>query len=473
MKKLIIIFSVSLLFISCKKFLKEDPYSILSNTNFYKNEGDANAALNGAFSLMQAQTYYGRTSWLISELTGECLTVGANPTSDRLTLSNYTYTGANGEITNWWRNIYSLINRANDVIANVPGIAMDTTSKNNILGNARFLRALGYFELVRSFGEVPLVLTPTTASSDVQPKKAAVAEIYNQIINDLIYAETNCFTENKITAANKGRVSSGAASAILAKVYLTRGKDAADYSNALTACNKIINSTLYKLLPAYADVFSPDKKNGAEHIFSVQFELPPSIGNIVMRMMFPAQNFPGGSGSFNAVTNFGNTYITADSLRKNFNVSTKAVGKTGTVVTVPLYYSKYKDALWTDQSNNSRTNWMVTRYADVLLMQSEALNKINPLDPAKFTGINAVRARAGLTAAGQVLDFTNTATADDFVNALVKERAWEFCMEGHRRWDLIRLGKLKQALLTKGITVPADAPLFPIPDTEKALNPNL
>jgi starch-binding outer membrane protein, SusD/RagB family len=473
MKKIVIIFSVLLLFISCKKFLKEEPSSFLSNTNFYKNEGDAVAALNGVFSPMQAQTYYGRTSWLISELTGECLTVGANPTSDRLTLSNYTATGSNGEITNWWRNIYSLINRTNDVIANVPGIAMDTTAKNNIVGNARFLRALGYFELVRSFGEVPLVLTPTTATSDVQPKKAAVAEIYNQIINDLIYAETNCFTENKISAANKGRVSSGAASAMLAKVYLTRGKDAADYTNALSACNKVINSNLYRLLPVYADVFSPDKKNGAEHIFSVQFDLPPSIGNIVIRMMFPSQNFPGGSGSFNAVANFGNTYIAADSVRKNFNISTRAVGRTGNVVTVPLYFSKYKDVTWTDQSNNSRTNWMVTRYADVLLMQSEALNKINPLDPAKFAGINAVRARAGLTTAGQVLDFTNTATADDFVNALVKERAWEFCMEGHRRWDLIRLGKLKQALLTKGINVSTDTPLFPIPDSEKALNPNL
>lgn len=473
MKKIVVIFSVVIFFTSCKKYLKEEPYSFLSNTNFYKNEGDAIAALNGVFSPMQAQTYYGRTSWLISELTGECLTVGANPTSDRLTLSNYTATGSNGEITNWWRNIYSLINRANDVIANVPGIAMDTTSKNNILGNARFLRALGYFELVRSFGEIPLVLTPTTATSDVQPKKAAIAEIYNQIIADLIYAEANCFPENKISAANKGRVSSGAAAAILAKVYLTRGKDATDYNNALNACNRVINSNLYRLLPVYADVFSPDKKNGAEHIFSVQFDLPPSVGNIVIRMLFPSQNFPGGAGSFNAVVNFGNSYIAADSIRKNFNVSTRAVGRTGNVVTVPLYFSKYKDVTWTDQSNNSRTNWMITRYADVLLMQSEALNKINPLDPTKFAGINAVRARAGLTATGQVLDFTNTATADDFVNALVKERAWEFCMEGHRRWDLIRLGKLKQALLTKGITVPTDTPLFPIPDTEKALNPNL
>jgi starch-binding outer membrane protein, SusD/RagB family len=473
-KGIVIIIILAVALISCKKFLKEEPYSILSNNNFYTNEGDANAALNGVFSPMQAQTYYGRTCWLISELSGEGLTVGANPTADRNTLSNYTYTGSNGEILNWWRNIYSLINRANDVITNVPAISMDTVRRNNIIGNARFLRALGYFELIRSFGDVPLTLTPTTASSETKPKKTPVAEIYNQIIADLIYAEANCFPENKITAANKGRVSSGAASAILAKVYLTRSKDATDNINALAACNKVISSNLYRLLPVYSDVFAPEKKNGSEHIFSVQFELPPSVGNITMRMMYPSQNFPGGSGSFQGTTVFGNSYAVADSFRKSFNLSTKAVGRTGTVVTVPLYYSKYKDVLWTDQSNNSRTNWIITRYADVLLMQSEALNKINPGDTTKFDGINAVRKRAGLTTVEQQLNFTNTVTSDDFVNALVKERGWELCMEGHRKWDLIRLGKIRSVLATKGVNnITSDNPLLPIPDSEKALNPNL
>jgi hypothetical protein len=336
---------------------------------------------------------------------------------------------------------------------------------------------LGYFELVRSFGAVPLLLTPTDASSNLLPGKTPVATIYQQIIKDLLYAEANCFPENRIAAANKGRVSSGAASTILAKVYLTRGAspdaDPNDFTNALAECNKVISSNLYRLLTNYADVFDCDKKNGAEHIFSVQFELPPSVGNIVIRMMFPSQNYPGGSASFTATTYFGNSYITADSIRKNFNLSTKAVGKTGTVFTVPLYFSKYRDNQWTDQSNNSRVNWIITRYADVLLMQSEAMNRINPADPAKFNGINAVRARAGLSSAAQQLNFVNTPTSDAFITALLNERAWEFCMEGHRRWDLIRLGKLRTALATKGVTVSTDTPLFPIPDSEIALNPNL
>src|SRR6201996_4718612 len=211
MKKIVYLSIVVLTGISsCKKFLTETPYSLLSTNNFYQTAGDAAVALNGVFAPMTAQTYYGRTSWTVTELGGEDLTVPSNSSSDRLTLGNYTATSSNGEVANWWNNIYTMLNRANDVIANVPGIAMDTSARNDIVGNARFLRALGYFELVRSFGPVPLLTTPTTATSNLFPAKAAIADIYNQIISDLQYAEANCLPESKITAANKGMVSSGA-----------------------------------------------------------------------------------------------------------------------------------------------------------------------------------------------------------------------------------------------------------------------
>ncbi len=158
-KGLLILSAIFLLLGSCKKFLTETPYSLLSTNNFYQTAGDASVALNGVFGTLTAQTYYGRTSWTVTELGGEDLTVPSNSSSDRLTLGNYTATSSNGEVANWWTNIYTMLNRANDVIANVPNIAMDTTSRNDIVGNARFLRALGYFELIRSFGDVPLLIT--------------------------------------------------------------------------------------------------------------------------------------------------------------------------------------------------------------------------------------------------------------------------------------------------------------------------
>ena len=468
MKKILfLVLGGILLLSSCKEFLKEEPSSFLSTTNFYQNESDALAALNGVFTPMQAQTYYGRTVWLISELTGDNLLALGNATVDRATLNNYSFTSSNGEISNWWNQNYQLINRANDVIANVSKIQMDTVRRNDIIGNARFLRALAYFELMRTFGDLPVFLAPTGAQSTLTPTRTPVAQLYGQIIQDLKYAEANCLPENKIAQVNKGRVSSGAASSLLAKVFLTRASSSAtvptDYADGLTECNKVINSGLYKLLPVYADVFDCNKKNGAEHIFSVQFEMPPSTGNIVIRMMYPSQS--GGSASFGANPVFMNSYAKEDTIRKNWNVSTKS----GTATVAP-YFLKYRDSQWTSQSNNSRMNWLILRYADVLLMQSEAMNQLNSSDVKKFDGINKVRARAGLTP----LTATTTATKDNFIDALVNERAWELCMEGHRRWDLIRLGRLKQVVLaTRNITIQDNQFLLPIPQTELDLNPSL
>ena len=125
-------------------------------------------------------------------------------------------TSSNGEVSNWWNNIYQMLNRANDVIANVPQISMDTAARNDIVGNARFLRALGYFELIRSFGDVPLLLTPTTANSNLLPAKTPVAQIYPQIISDLQQAKSML---GKLKVQGHPNIYS--ASAILADVYLT------------------------------------------------------------------------------------------------------------------------------------------------------------------------------------------------------------------------------------------------------------
>jgi starch-binding outer membrane protein, SusD/RagB family len=253
-------------------------------------------------------------------------------------------------------------------------------------------------------------------------------------------------------------------------VYLTRATSSAgqpgDNQAALDACNRVISSALYQLLPVYSDVFDVTKENGAEHIFSVQFDLPPHIGNITIQMQYPNESAlvgGGGAGSFKVNPKFVNSYDAAD-VRKNWNVSNMA----GTKTLSNYFFYKYRDPQ--RQGNNSRANWPVLRYADVLLMQSEALNNLNPADASKFSGINAVRSRAGLTP----LDFTTTPTADDFVTALVQERGWELCLEGHRRYDLIRLGRLKAVQKTiYNRDLDDKYLLFPIPDTEMALNPNL
>lgn len=476
MKKYLFALSMVLVcFSSCEKFLEEQPFDFISSENFFITEGDANAALNGVFSVFQLQAYYGRTQWIITDVSGEAMRAGGT-TGDRPELDRYTYAATNGEIGNWWNNSYLMINRANDVIEKVPAIKMDEAKKNNIIGNARFLRALGYFDLVRTFGEVPLNVTAIkSVTDDLKPKRAPLAAIYTQIIEDLKFAEANCLEESKIAASSKGYVSKTAATSLLAKVYLTRAsstaKQATDVTDALASCNTVINSNIYALQTTYSDVFDPDKENNKEHIFSIQFDLPPNVGNITPRMHFPTTFTGGGTlngfGSFTVEAPFLSAWPAAD-LRKDYS----ATNKVGTQTFSAPFFYKFRDVRRV--GNDSRCNALVLRYSDILLMQSEALNLIDPNNVEKFKGINVVRTRAGLTGTNQ-LDLTNTPNSDAFIDALVKERGWEFCAEGHRRFDLLRLGRLEKVIKASGISA-FDASkhlLLPIPFTEIALNPNL
>ena len=480
MKKYIILLSgvSTLLFASCKKQLTETPYSFLTPTNFYLTAADAQSAINGVLSALQPQAYYQRTIYIITELPGDALMPLLTQNQERIDMYKLQYTATNPEINNWWQNSYKLISRANDVIANVPGITMDVPTRNNIVGNAYFLRGMAYFDLVRSFGDVPLILKPITSPGDSSlfPTRIAAATVYQQVISDLKYAEANCFSEDKIASGNKGMVSSGAASSMLARVYLQRASsayaDAQDNQNALAECNKVIGSNLYKLMPVYSDVFNWDKKfypTQTEHIFAVQFGANGSniTQNITCRMFSPSGL--GGSGSFTANTNFFNKgYAPEDTIRRNWNLANKV----GTSSVTPFIY-KYRDAQWVAGSNNSRMNWIVIRYADVLLMQSEAMNNLTPNDPAKFTGINAVRTRAGMISPTQQYSFTNVPTQSAFVDTLVAERSRELCVEGHRRWDLIRLGRYKQIEASIGFTLQDYQFLLPLPQTELDANKNL
>jgi len=456
---------LSLSLASCEKFLEEKPQDFLAAENFYQNESDALAGLNGVFNSLLPQTYYGRTGWQITELPADLIRVGST-SDERAQLSRFTYTATNTEINSWWTNSYRMINRANDVIEKVPTITMDAARQNNIVGNARFLRALGYFDLVRCFGDVPLVVaTVKGPQDDLRPPRAPIAAVYSQIIEDLKFAEANCFAEDKIAAGEKGRVSSGAAAAMLGKVYLTRATttaaQASDNQDALDACNRVINSGKYQLLPVYGDVFNPDKENGPEHIFSIQFDLPPNTGSIIVRQFLPSQL--NGLGTFTVEDSLVRSYA-ANDVRRAWNISNQA----GTTTLPRYYFNKFRD----DKRivNDARTNYLITRYADVLLMQSEARNNLNAGDPLKYDGFNKVRVRAGLAP----VPTTRVTSKDGFIDLLIRERGWELVQEGHRHYDLVRLNRLKvieKRVFNRDIT--DQYLLLPIPQPELLLNPNL
>jgi hypothetical protein len=484
MKKIYLLFALAGLGLSsCKKLLDEKPTSVLTDQNFYTSAADAQAAVVGALSQLQPQAYYQRTVYIMGELSGDCLVPLLTQNQERIDMYKLQYTASNIEINNWWVNSYKLISRANDILANLPKVNMDAAAKNNLLGNASFLRGMAYFDLVKSFGDVPLITHPIAGANDPDfaPSRTAASKVYAQAIADLQFAEANCLSEDKIVSANKGMVSSGAASAMLAKVYLQRASttfaDANDNQNALAECNKVINSNIYKLMPNYSDVFNWDLKyfpQQTEHIFDVQFGINSSstVQNITIRMFTPLAG--GGSGSFVANPYVFNSLYEGGDVRKAWNVTNKVTDPKGVVSTVDPWISKYRDSQWVLGSNNSRMNWIVLRYADVLMMQSEAMNNLNPNDPNKFNGLNAVRKRAGLTAPAQQLSLDNTPSPSAFVDTLVKDRARELCVEGHRRWDLIRLGKLKQVeQAVNGFAVQDQQLLLPIPQPERDVNKNL
>lgn len=468
MKKYIIIISgiLSLLwFASCKKALTEKVHSSLTPENFYKTEADAEAALNGVFSSLTAQTYYQRTVYLISDLSCDIFRPN-NASSDRQEFYRGTYTSHNGQLYSWWANSYTLIKNANEFIVNLPKVEIGNTKKNNFLGNAFFLRGLAYFELVTIFGDVPLVLN-NSGDQNLFPARTSADSVYNQVIADLKFAEANCVHAHEIPADKTGRVSSEAASALLAKVYLQRASTSfaapTDNQSALDQCNKVINYSIahqafLSLAPKYQDVFDINKKNGQECIFSVQFAQVP-FSNIT-NLMFDPESL-GGFASFLPLSSFYGSFDPNDQ-RKTFNA--------GIIDAGTVYFSKYHDPT-TAPGGFGYMNWIILRYADILLMQSEAMNDLNPSDANKFNGINLIRTRAGL--GNKVLNFSNTPTSDDFINALVNERLWELCVEGHRRIDLIRLKKFQQIKAAQGFTIDNNHLVMPVPQAELDVNKNL
>ncbi|MFT3949280.1 MAG: RagB/SusD family nutrient uptake outer membrane protein [Agriterribacter sp.] len=452
-------------FFSCKKALETKGHSFLSPNTFYANEADANAALNGAYANLYSQNMYGRAAWLVSDMPADLFYPVIN-NADRNSIYQGTFTASNGIILVWWVNNYLVIKNANDVIAYVPAIAMDEHKKNNIVGNARFLRGLCYFNLVEGYGDVPLLLTPGIDS--LFPTRSSTSAVYVQIIEDLKYAEANCLHIDELPEQEIGRATSEAASGLLAKVYLQKSStgtaESSDHSNAMALCNKVISYSnshpdYLALEETFGNIFNPDTKNGKEILFNVQFGAPPNASNIINMGFQPIAK--GGFGSYNGLDYHYNSYKPDDIIRRTVNI--------GNIEGSARKISKYDDD-GVPPGVFGRNNWIVLRYADILLMQSEAQHGVDPSGTAKFAGINAVRSRAGIGA----LDFTNTPTSDDFITALVNERCWEFCIEGHRRWDLLRLNRYKEVLQAVGR--PFDElhmKYYPIPQTEIDVNPNL
>jgi hypothetical protein len=463
---------------SCSDLLEEKPTSFVSPTNFYRNASDANIALTGVYDMLHS-VYNSNVGFAI--LWGDHGTdlMTHRPGHPALTGSaSYTLTSQYTQLNNLWVNTYELINRANSVIDRVPAIEMDETEKNRIIGEALFLRAHMYFNLVMAWGDVPLVVEETTSLENLDVSRTPSTEVYDQIIEDLIQAEG--LLPN--TAGNE-RATAGAAKALLGKVYLQMSgnplNDVSKLPLASAKLKEVMDDNVYMLLDDYSEVFALDNEDNNEIMFAVQYAAGIQQGGSLTRIYGPFGSFVnGGAIDFHRInTEFANSFDTIDT-RLAQNVAKINVNTGNAAAWRPWKWIKPLPVTYGE--GDGPQDFPLLRFADVLLMYAEAQNAINngPNQEA-YNAINMIRNRAGLD------DLTTGLSQEEFLDALLQERAWELCYEGHRRADLIRNGKL----LEKVQAIPSDTQqygnyvaaqnirefhlLWPIPLREIDLNPNL
>jgi len=277
---------IIVLLAGCQKYLDKPLLGVYSNNSFYQTKDQAIQAVNAAYQPLSFTSATSNPVWVFGDVASDDAVKGGNPgdQNDIELIDRFNITPINGNLGNEWGTLYEGITRCNMVLSKVPDISMDDATKTRILGEARFLRAWYYFNLVIIFGEVPVVLEPLNADQ-LQIPQSTTKVIYESVIEpDLNAAYANL--PASYTGADVGRATRGAAMALLAKAYLYQGK----WDSSVVASSSVINSNQYQLAPLYSQNFSPLYKNNSESIFEVQMKSGqnPLVGNSLNQWFAPA-----------------------------------------------------------------------------------------------------------------------------------------------------------------------------------------
>ncbi|WKZ61346.1 MAG: RagB/SusD family nutrient uptake outer membrane protein [Cyclobacteriaceae bacterium] len=491
---------ISILFIaisSCDDFLEVAPETILTQENFYKNQNDFEQAVTGIYAPLQPLY---QLQWQLNELRSDNTYFiynvgnrGGKPTED---LATFTVETNNATLQSNWQYNYQIISRANLVLAQIDNVDFENSVKQNLKGQALFLRALAYFDLVKNFGGVPIFTAPPTSYDETFKLRATKQQVYDQIILDAL-AAIDLLPDR--TTQTTGRATSGAARVLLADIYLNLER----WNDAEVILTPVL-SMGYSLLGDYADIFKPANKGNSEIIFEIWYVtgtsqplfstfpysfIPQTPDPAVITGVSPAT--PNGGGSNNIPTPDLIASYEDQVEDERFGASIAFYTGPGSMVGIPNYTNQpyirkylHPHAVY----NQTDQNWPVYRYAEVLLMMSEALNEQNKSAEA-LTYINQVRDRAGLTT-----DITTTVQGE-LRNAIINERRIELAFENKRWNDLVRKNIAISVMTTFGTSVknnpevyyyaPGNAPppnsfnvtsdflLYPIPINEIIVNPQL
>ena len=471
-KNILLVGFASVTFLSCKKsFLELAPISNANVNAVFKTRADFELAVNSAYSTLY--TVYGPKGAMsfTGELMSDNATVstlaisGAFTIVDQQAFRDYSIATTNSGVYQFWVDLYTSMYQINIVLDKIVPAALDDTYKKQVMGEMKFLRALYYFNLVQLYGDVPLVTAPIVGEEAYAMKRSPKADVFNLIVNDLKTAAADLSEPG--SELGVGRANKGAAKTLLGKVYLTMG----DKASATTVLKDVYNTyggSKYDLLPNFASLWgnTSAQKNTKESIFEIQYQGGAANPYSTYWSAFaPFENFTitKYGGGMNMVTDdLYNEYETNDTRRD----ASFYLGYTKAGTFVPVKFNKK----WVDLTASldgsqeaSNNNFMVLRYADVLLLLSEATG-----DPLY---LNKVRTRAGLPLFGTpAYPAVKYPTID---LAVEHERRMEFALEFQRWFDLKRTSRAVAVLSAKGKAITDNKLLLPVPQYALGQNPNL
>jgi len=461
-RKLFLLFVLSGIVMSCSdSFLELNPISNATADNF-KTKDDFDLAVNAAYtSLYTIYHPEGAVSYVNEQMSDNAIMFNISGIqADKWQFKDYSLMTTNTMVYQFWQDYYKDIFNTNIVLNKIETASLDATYKDDVNAQMMFLRALYYFHLVQIWGDVPLVTTPITGDEAYSVLRSPKAQVYDQIKKDLLFAIDKLPLAS--TIIKLGKASKGAAQTLLGKVYLTQG----DKTAAAAVLKEVYASNQYALLPTYASLWGPNVKNTKESIFEIQY-LGGSTSAPYSRYyqtFYPNNNFLGfyGSGMNQVTDDLYNEFEATDPRRDQSIALGYNNGNTFIAQKYPIKWT-HTNAVLGGGNPLANNNFMVFRYADVLLMLSEATG-----DPAY---LNQVRARAGLAKFGEAGYPTNLYSSLDL--AIEHERRSELAIEFHRWFDLKRTNRAISVLAPKGKAITADKLLLPIPQIVRSQNPNI
>jgi starch-binding outer membrane protein, SusD/RagB family len=470
----------TLVFTSCKEsFFEVKPQGKLTGGNFFETEEHAVLATNAVYNILRNWQVHVFAYVGCTDIISDDADKGSEPNDALfiLDMDNLAFDAGNVAPLTVWQGYYRGILRANTAIERIPSIKMKEDLKSRLIGESKFLRAHFYFNLVRWFGDVPLITRSLTKDEFKQPR-APIADVYKQIIQDLTDAATVLPKKSAYPSEDLGRATKGAAQGLLSKVYLT----IKDYLNAEKWATEVINSNEYSLFPDFAKIFTRVGENSSESLFEVQATSSDE------RVTFSA-DFDGGSqyGEVQGVRGTPNLgwgfNRPSDELIRSFEPGDPRRDATilyegevlpdGSAIVEKndkIFNARFNQKAWMPKpagtfNYNSPLNIRILRYADVMLIAAEAQNE-NGKTAVALKNLNAIRerARGGLTT---VLPDVTETNKDKLRTAIWQERHVELALEQHRWFDLLRTGQAETALKAhKKNFVKNKHELLPIPQEE-------